>query len=593
MEDLRGSGAPADIGLYELPVSAIVYLHTFSGTTYVCAAQQGDRGWILIGHLPHTGVNATTVINAALALGGKVFVAKATYNGITMLTVNQSDMVFECEAGTVFNVDDTGIASVAYTGNFANPAGASALTGVPVVLVGASITNVVLRGFKINDTGANRGFHRIGVLIWKSTEVLVEKVNVQHMAGSAYAVHSDGTYDLTTPEISTFTSSEITFRKCKLSDTRTFANAKGFGFNISFALNVLVVDCEASDTEESTFRTHGSTHVVFNHCTETAHAVGSAGEGVDVYRSDDVTFRNGYLNSPLYSAGFYIYEYCRNIKVLHTHMLNLGSSQQIRIQGSAGFLAVTMDNILIQGCTLNAMIFIDKTDECTICECRFNLDGTLASYALKTHTVTGGSIIFFHHNKVYHSGEQGVWIQTPVATINVLIVIEDNFFFHCCDRGAGRYVINFAATASTISIIARNKFLQTQNTRTISIGANVARIYQNEVDQTISATASWIINNPGYNPRGNIATPWANAATGDLSDVAGALDNPVSDALYTVTMSPKLIILTNCTGVTAVQIDGVTLTNMTTQTQMYKLHPGQTIHVVWATTTPHGEVFAE
>jgi hypothetical protein len=99
--------------------------------------------------------------------------------------------------------------------------------------------------------------------------------------------------------------------------------------------------------------------------------------------------------------------------------------------------------------------------------------------------------------------------------------------------------------------------------------------------------------NDGYNPHGNIATPWPNGA-GNLSDSAAALDNPVSDALYSVSESPKLIILTNCGGISAVQIDGNTLTGITTHDpQIYQLNPGQTIHVVWATTTPHGEVYAQ
>lgn len=109
----------------------------------------------------------------------------------------------------------------------------------------------------------------------------------------------------------------------------------------------------------------------------------------------------------------------------------------------------------------------------------------------------------------------------------------------------------------------------------------------------IAGANTTIRNNQGYNPLGNIATPWSNGA-GNLSDAAGALDNPVSDALYTVTNSPKLVILTNCGGISAVQIDGTTLTGITTHDpQVYQLSPGQTIHVVWAVTTPHGEVYAQ
>jgi hypothetical protein len=119
------------------------------------------------------------------------------------------------------------------------------------------------------------------------------------------------------------------------------------------------------------------------------------------------------------------------------------------------------------------------------------------------------------------------------------------------------------------------------------------RIADYTVPFVLLGDANKIRDNSGYNPRGNVATPWINGA-GALSDIAAALDNPVNHALYTVTESPKLIILTNCAGITAVQIDGVTLTNVTTASpQIYKLGPGQTIHVEWATTTPHGEVYAE
>lgn len=67
LSDFRGQGAPADLGTFVMPCSVVVYQARFGGTTYVCAARQGERGWVLVGYLALTGANATAVINAALA----------------------------------------------------------------------------------------------------------------------------------------------------------------------------------------------------------------------------------------------------------------------------------------------------------------------------------------------------------------------------------------------------------------------------------------------------------------------------------------------------------------------------------------------
>jgi hypothetical protein len=76
MEDMRGQGAPGDIGTFLPPASVVVYKHTVSGTVYFVAARFGDRGWILVDH----GTNPMTVINSALAASvGAVFVAAGDY----------------------------------------------------------------------------------------------------------------------------------------------------------------------------------------------------------------------------------------------------------------------------------------------------------------------------------------------------------------------------------------------------------------------------------------------------------------------------------------------------------------------------------
>lgn len=78
LQDFRQEGPPADIGTFQLPCSILVFQHTFSGTTYICAVRSGVRGWILVSY----GTVAATVINAARAAitSGDIFLnAGAAY----------------------------------------------------------------------------------------------------------------------------------------------------------------------------------------------------------------------------------------------------------------------------------------------------------------------------------------------------------------------------------------------------------------------------------------------------------------------------------------------------------------------------------
>jgi hypothetical protein len=84
---MRGQGAPADIGTFQSPCSVMVYQYTFSGTTYICAARQGDRGWVLVDY----GLVAVTVLQSAVnavAGNGTVFIKKGQYSITSTLTVD-------------------------------------------------------------------------------------------------------------------------------------------------------------------------------------------------------------------------------------------------------------------------------------------------------------------------------------------------------------------------------------------------------------------------------------------------------------------------------------------------------------------------
>jgi len=87
LEDFRGQGPPGDIGTFQSPCSVLVYRYTFSGTTYICAARQGDRGWVLVDY----GIVDVTVVQSAinaLAGNGTVFFTKARYSIPSVLNVD-------------------------------------------------------------------------------------------------------------------------------------------------------------------------------------------------------------------------------------------------------------------------------------------------------------------------------------------------------------------------------------------------------------------------------------------------------------------------------------------------------------------------
>jgi parallel beta-helix repeat protein len=108
IQDFRGQGPPADIGTFQSPCSILIYQYTFSGTTYVCAARQGDRGWVLV--TPPSTV-ASTVINAAIVAnpnGAEFYVKRANYSiTATIIDSGSNDISIDCEQGTVFTLANT------------------------------------------------------------------------------------------------------------------------------------------------------------------------------------------------------------------------------------------------------------------------------------------------------------------------------------------------------------------------------------------------------------------------------------------------------------------------------------------------------
>lgn len=98
-------------------------------------------------------------------------------------------------------------------------------------------------------------------------------------------------------------------------------------------------------------------------------------------------------------------------------------------------------------------------------------------------------------------------------------------------------------------------------------------------------------SNFGYNPVGNVATPYSVVA-GNLDDVAAAQAFPTSATNYTVVGSPKLISIYGGT-ITSVSIDGVaTGQSGAGSFCAYRLEPGQVLNVVW-TGQPSSVIYAQ
>ena len=161
LADMRGQGAPADIGTFQVPTGIMVFQHTFSGVNYICATRAGDRGWVLVDHRTVSAANNVAVLNAALALGREVFVAQGTYLLGASLTINviYTNLVGEGwgtilrldtgvnDANITLNADYCSVRNLQIDGNYLNQGG-----GLPKGLEVLGGVGLVAEDLYIHDT---------------------------------------------------------------------------------------------------------------------------------------------------------------------------------------------------------------------------------------------------------------------------------------------------------------------------------------------------------------------------------------------------------------------------------------------------------
>jgi hypothetical protein len=165
----------------------IVYKHTFSGVTYIVAARQGERGWVLVS----VNTNAPTVILAAITylngLGGLgiISVCRGQYN------INAT-IAFTANQGIIFEGEGHGASAV-------NAAGSGTCFYLTADVDCFSITDgqgIILRDFEIFGDKSHRGGGR-GIYITGTTTApvsvdltLLQNLYIHYMVGQG--VYIDG-----------------------------------------------------------------------------------------------------------------------------------------------------------------------------------------------------------------------------------------------------------------------------------------------------------------------------------------------------------------------------------------------------------------
>jgi len=192
----------------------------------------------------------------------------------------------------------------------------------------------------------------------------------------------------------------------------------------------------------------------------------------------------------------------------------------------------------------------------------------LDSSGASRHTIAGNVIKQCEGSAIVGEGANNdVVVSGNVIDGTNLVAPDASVVFHSAERITitGNKIINNKSGSpiamkgsSTDWLIADNSFAQNSSNSPAPLS----------VDSTV-------VNNSGYNPVGKIDLPWRPDRA--LTNGGGGSANPVSGLPYTVTQSPKTIIITGGSG-TQIAIDG-TATGLSGG--VFKLGIGETIAVTY------------
>jgi len=563
MEDFRGQGSPADIGTFEFGLT-LVFQHVFNGVTYVVALRSGERGWVLISHLPISTANSTTVIQAAInsLTGGRTWketvciIGAFTVNRVddasyTVLDLNQAilalannvnDYMFVCEG-----IHDFEILGGIINGNYTNEIEGGGIR----IGVAATCYNFLVYGTRIYDA------YRYGITISAvSYDGVVEAVTLSG-AGDDNIEISDASHDIEVVAVNSYSP-----RNDLPPASSSCLEIEDSSYNIS-VLGGRYVDSPAYGITISGEVTacYGISIVgaVIQQIGVGLYAlqvIGSAGQ---------ICQRINMVNLTVFSdtgGGVWIRDYTTDITIMggtfyvsSARALRFTNTTWITVQGAITYDDFGSYNIEVNGCSyMDLSVKITRAYNHGI----YILDST----EIEIHD----SII---RNVSKHTNNTYAGIQINNSTY---VKVHDNIIDGGPNGGENRMDYGIEETGtSDYNDFYDNCILNAQTAPSIlAIGVN-----------------THIQSNRGYNPRGNIANPYPVAA-GSLTDAAAAQAFPTNNTNYTIAHSPKLITIYGGT-VTSILVDGVA-TGLTSGS--FRLEPGQVLHVDW-TGQPSSQVYAQ
>lgn len=248
-----------------------------------------------------------------------------------------------------------------------------------------------------------------------------------------------------------------------------------------------------------------------------------------------------------------------------------GGSCLLYIQAGAATTDIVVESSIIEGTGADASNMIDIKPDCR--SIRF-INNRIVDGGRAGMTISGASYGEIRGNNINGcSARNDGWTEVESGIyldVCTNLIITDNYIANSSGHQEEGIYENGACDYNDIS----------HNNVT---GNGTHQIYP-------VGTHDKIHQNTGYNPIGNIATPYSVAA-GFLTDVAGAQAFPTTATNYTVGQSPKLITIYGGT-ITSVSINGVATGQAGAASfAAYRLEPEQILNVVW-TIQPSSVVYA-
>lgn len=556
LQDFRQEGPPADVGTFEFPGDILVFTHTFAGTTYACAIRSGERGWVLVDY----GTVNTTVIQSGLAaltagrFWDELVIVKGTYTLTERIDVPS------------YAIFDISMAHFTFPNNATPTPVDRAGTDYYTMITnsdhaGGNISITIIGGY-IDGNGDNQNINLSWALVW-FCNVTEGKMLRMHVEDSCYGINhgaghraycyfvndSDGVimdhcygshsgYEVVGIR---YGNNRIFVEGCRLDDG--VAHVLQVVGSVTPNDNIIIgpgnhITQLSANATNMCLTIHNGQHVFIHHNTITTGANNMQHSIKVIGTSTDITIETNKIShyGNEFTAAISLGE-MENDVITHVHILNneikVGNIQNvmgIMLSGVQVDRSITIsdidiiDNDVVTEGNWAAPIFLSY---CTLTEIRIalnRLENTNVANAARgisgTTTITDSEIVGNYVN-VYSSG---IRIEDAVG-----VLFARNEFSVNCAWGV------MTRNTSDYNLIVEN------NVRNIAAFAQrIDCIGYHDITR----------NNIGFNPIGNIATPFHNAATHSFGQFQGTAAGPtVANQDYMCEGADVIVDITAGTGV--------------------------------------------